>query len=228
MSGLAVALEAKRFGARAVLGSIRFEIPPGERVALLGPSGIGKSTLLALIAGTEPDVQGRIERPAGRIAMVFQTPRLLPWRTLLENILLVPGSGGEAHARALLAQVGLSEAADQHPEKVSLGMQRRAALARAMAIEPALVLMDEPLVSLDPASAAEMRRLLVAMLDRTGAAALIATHDRGEALALADRVLMMGGQPATITSDQRSPLDRSRRADPAAVRAQQDAWFGHG
>lgn len=226
MTGLSVDIASKRFGAHEVLGEIRFALEPGERAALLGPSGIGKSTLLSLIAGTDPAFDGTITRPEGRIAMVFQTPRLLPWRTLAENIEIVPGA---REGRDLLASVGLAEAADQHPEKVSLGMQRRAALARAMAVQPDLILMDEPLVSLDPASASEMRRLLTKMLDRTGAAALMATHDRREALMLTDRVLMLDGPPARLVSDRRSPLDRETKRDEAAVEAVHAEWFGaHG
>ena len=223
MSRLAVNVTAKRFGEHQVLDAVRFEVAAGERVALLGSSGSGKSTLLSLIAGIDTGFDGQISRPQGRIAMVFQTPRLLPWRTLVENIEIVPGA---SDARALLASVGLAEAADQHPEKVSLGMQRRAALARAIAVEPGMILMDEPLVSLDPASATEMRRLLTETLDRTGAAALIATHDRREALMLADRVLMLGGTPATIASDRQSPLDRMDRLDPGHVSAVHQDWFG--
>lgn len=222
MTGLSVEVASKRFGSQEVLSEIRFEMAKGERVALLGPSGIGKSTLLSLIAGTDCIFDGTIRRPEGRIAMVFQTPRLLPWRTLQENIEIIPGTSG---ARELLASVGLAEAADQHPEKVSLGMQRRAALARAMAVQPDLILMDEPLVSLDPASASEMRRLLTEMFDRTGAAALLATHDRREALMLTDRVLILDGPPARLVSDRLSPLDRGARRDEAAVETVYTDWF---
>ncbi|MFK7944680.1 MAG: ATP-binding cassette domain-containing protein [Paracoccaceae bacterium] len=223
MTGLSVEISAKHFGSRHVLGEVRFDIAAGERVALLGPSGIGKSTLLSLISGSDTSFGGRIDRPGGRIAMVFQTPRLLPWRTLAQNIEIIPGAKG---ARALLASVGLADAVDQYPEKVSLGMQRRAALARAMAVQPSLILMDEPLVSLDPASATEMRRLLTDTMDRTGAATLIATHDRREALMLADRVLMMDGPPARLVSDRRSPLGRDVRQQADAVIPVQAEWFG--
>lgn len=226
MSKLEVDISAKMFGAQKVLGEIRFEIPAGQRVALLGVSGVGKSTLLSLIAGTETAVEGRILRPSWRIAMVFQTPRLLPWRTLAQNIALVPDAGGLARARELLGAVGLADAADQYPEKVSLGMQRRASMARALAVDPDLILMDEPLVSLDATSAAEMRRLLTETLDRTGAAALIATHDRREALALADRVLMLDGPPGRLAEDRQSPLDRAERSDPNAVSSLHMDWFG--
>lgn len=223
MTGLRVDIGGKHFGPRQVLGQIRFEVTPGERVALLGPSGVGKSTLLALIAGTDTGYLGRITRPEGRVSMVFQTPRLLPWRTLAENIGIVPGASDPLE---LLGAVGLAGSANQHPQKVSLGMQRRAALARAMAVQPALILMDEPLVSLDPASAMEMRRLLTETMDRTNAATLIATHNRREALALADRVLELGGQPAALVSDRRSPLARDARQDPSAVSQLHADWFG--
>ena len=215
--GLTIAVAGKRFGDKAVLGPITARLEKGERAALLGPSGIGKSTLLNLIGGVDRGFEGRIERGPGRIAMVFQSPRLLPWRSLAENIALIPGAGGLDRARGLLAEVGLGDAADEHPEKVSLGMQRRAALARALAVAPSLILMDEPLVSLDPASADAMREMLIKTLDLTGATALIATHDRREALAIADRVLELDGPPAMLVRDRASPLDRLARRNVADV-----------
>lgn len=223
MTALAVDVRGKDFGGPPVLGAIRFELAEGERAALIGPSGIGKSTLLHIVAGIDRDFEGTVERPSGRVAMVFQAPRLLPWRTLAENISIVPGSGRDA--RALLADVGLAAAADAYPEKVSLGMQRRAALARALSVDPALIILDEPLVSLDPATAAGMRRLLVMAFDRTGAAGLISTHDRREALTLADRIIELGGAPARIVGDRRSPLSRAAREDPAAIEAIHGEWF---
>lgn len=228
MSRLSVAIRRKAFSGAEVLGEIAFALAPGERAALIGPSGVGKSTLLSLIAGFGGEFDGSVGRPPGRVAMVFQAPRLLPWRTLAENVALPPGSGGMARARALLAEMGLAEAADLHPERVSLGMQRRAALARALAVEPSLLILDEPLVSLDPEGAAAMRRLLVAALDRTGATALISTHDRREALALADRVLELGGRPARLTGDRPSPLDRKARREPEAVEAAHRRLFAEG
>ncbi|MFN3612940.1 MAG: ATP-binding cassette domain-containing protein [Rubrimonas sp.] len=226
--GLTVDIRAKRFGAATVLGPLAFALARGQRAALLGPSGVGKSTLLSLLAGLDAAFDGRIERPAGRIAMVFQQPRLLPWRTLAQNIALIPGAGDIDRARALLAEVGLGHAADMHPERVSLGMQRRAALARALAVSPDLMLMDEPLASLDPDNAAAMRRLIADALRRTAATALIATHDRREALALTDRLIEIGhpapGAPATILRDRPNPLPPEARADPAAVEAAAAQW----
>ena len=226
MSALTVDVRAKAFGGRTVLRGVGFSLAEGERAALLGPSGIGKTTLLGLIAGIDRDFEGRVERPSGRIAMVFQSPRLLPWRTLAENVALIPEAGGMERAHMLLAEVGLAEAADEYPEKVSLGMQRRAALARAIAIRPSLILMDEPLVSLDPEAAASMREILNHTLDRTGATALTATHDRREALMLSDRLLELGGRPGTLVRDWRSPLDRDQRRNARAVEAVHEARFG--
>lgn len=214
---LTVSLTGKSFGTTPVLGPIDFTLDPGERAALLGPSGIGKSTLLNLIAGFDTDYSGTITLPPGRVAMVFQSPRLLPWRTLAQNIALIPGAGDLTRARVLLTEAGLGDAADQYPEKVSLGMQRRAALCRALAVNPSLILLDEPLVSLDPASAAQMRTLLRRTLDQTGAAALLTTHDRREALSLSDRLLEIDGTPATLVRDRPSPLDRDDRLDPARI-----------
>ena len=222
---LSVDLQGKRFSGTPVLGPIRFTLAPGERACLLGPSGIGKSTLLNCIAGIDTDYTGTIRRPPGRIAMVFQSPRLLPWRTLAQNIALIPGSGGLPRARDLLAEAGLAEAADHYPEKVSLGMQRRAALCRALAVNPALILLDEPLVSLDPASAEQMRALLRRTLDLTGATALLTTHDRREALALSDRILEIDGTPALLQRDRPSPLDREARLDHTRVDAACAALF---
>lgn len=225
VSALFVSIRRKAFAGAEVLGRVAFALAPGERAALIGPSGIGKSTLLSLIAGFGGPFEGKIERPTGRVAMVFQTPRLLPWRTLAENVALPPGSGGIAQARALLAEMGLEEAADLHPERVSLGMQRRAALARALASEPALLILDEPLVSLDPDNAAAMRRILARALDRTGATALVATHDRREAIAFADRILELGDRPARIVEDRASPLKRKDRDNAGAVEDAQRDFF---
>lgn len=221
---LNVDIRRKGFGASEVLSQIAFSAAPGERLAVLGPSGVGKSTLLSLIAGLDADYDGEIA-VSGRRAMVFQSPRLLPWRTLVQNLLIAAPEASPADAHAALAAVGLKDAADQHPEKASLGMQRRAALARALLVQPDLLLMDEPLVSLDVDAAKAMRALILKTLDLTGAAALIATHDRREALFLADRVLEIGGAPATLTRDRTSPLPRGAARGAPAIEALHKEWF---
>lgn len=221
---LAVDIRRKTFGEKTILANITFSAAPGERIALLGPSGVGKSTLLSLIAGLGPAVDGEITTP-GRTAMVFQAPRLLPWRTLAQNLLIAAPEATDAEARAALVEVGLKDAADQHPEKVSLGMQRRAALARALLAKPDLLLMDEPLVSLDVEAAKAMRDLLLKMLDLTGATALIATHDRREALFLADRVLEIGGAPATLLRDRATGLPYGESRDADMIETLHKEWF---
>lgn len=223
---LDIAVRRKAYGAEVVLADIALCIGHGERVAMLGPSGAGKSTLLAIIAGIDTDFDGRIERRTGRLSMVFQTPRLLPWRTLVQNIALMPDVPDEGRARAALAEVGLAAEADAYPQMVSLGQQRRAALARALAVDPGIILLDEPLVSLDSHNVEAMLDLIRRVLDRHEAAALIATHDRREALALADRLVEIGGRPARIVADRRSPLSREERRDPEKIEALFRTWFG--
>lgn len=217
MSGFSVHIASKAFGTQAILANLDISLEQGEIACLLGPSGCGKTTLLSILAGLDDNYEGTFTHPDGPIAMVFQNPRLLPWRTLAENIALIPGAGDVARARKLLTRVGLEGAVDQFPEKVSVGMQRRAALARALAIRPALILMDEPLVSLDAETSRDMRELLSETLFEAGVSALISTHDRREALHLADRIVELGGKPTSVVRDRKSPLDRATRHDSAAV-----------
>ncbi|MEM6974400.1 MAG: ATP-binding cassette domain-containing protein [Pseudomonadota bacterium] len=225
-AALSAHVRRKAFGSAEILHDVALQIGHGERVAMLGPSGCGKSTLLAILAGIDRDFDGSLTRDRGRLAMVFQSPRLLPWRTLTQNIALLPDVADGARARAALAEVGLADHADAYPQMVSLGQQRRAALARALAIDPKIILLDEPLVSLDPRRVRAMLDLIRRVFDTHEAAALIATHDRREALALADRLIELGGRPATLVSERRSPLSRQERCDPCAVEEVYQAWFG--
>ena len=138
-----------------VLRDVHFSVARGETVALVGPSGVGKSTLLRILAGLDRDFDGSVARPAN-MAMVFQEPTLLPWRSALSNITLVHPEITERRARAMLARVGLSGREEAFPRSLSLGQQRRLALARAFAGRPELLIMDEPFVSLDPVLADAM------------------------------------------------------------------------
>ncbi len=194
---ITVDVKSKRFGESEILRDIHFVVAAGETVALQGPSGIGKTTLLRLIAGIDGAFEGQIDRPDG-LAMVFQEPTLLPWRSALQNITLVHPSLGEERARAALDRVGIGGKADLFPGQLSLGQQRRLALARAFAARPQALILDEPFVSLDPDLASEMIELARALIEEVRPATLFVTHSREEAASLSDRVLRLAGQPATL------------------------------
>ena len=192
-----VDLTSKTFGGVPVLGALGFEIAEGETLAILGPSGIGKSTLLRIVAGIDRRFEGRVDRPA-RVAMVFQEPTLLPWRRAVDNLTLVHPGLTRARAEDMLNRVGLAGRAEAYPGQMSLGQQRRLALARAFAGDPQLLVMDEPFVSLDPDLAESMLALTEALIARSRPATLLVTHARAEAERLADRLLRLDGHPARL------------------------------
>ena len=234
---LAVRVDNKVFpavGDRAenhVLKNISFKVEPGSFVVITGPSGGGKSTLLNIISGLDKDFEGTIEFGGDhdpRIAFVFQTPRLLPWRTVYENIALALPKGDPriANIPELLKRVGLTEAANAYPEMISLGMQRRVALARAFVLEPELLLMDEPFVSLDDPTAYALRELLVELWSARPTTVLFVTHDRPEAVMLGTRILRLSNGAATIAQDVPVRLSVADRADREKVRTEQRRIFG--
>ncbi len=192
-----VDIRRKAFGDNVILNDVRFEMTVGETVAILGSSGIGKSTLLRLIAGIDPVFEGSVERPAN-IAMVFQEPVLLPWRSVLRNLTIVHPALGDEAALSALHRIGIADKAGLFPGQLSLGQQRRLALARAFAGRPELLVMDEPYVSLDPETAEEMLELTEALVAETRPAVILVTHSEREAERLADRRLRLAGHPATI------------------------------
>ena len=209
---LEVNIERKEYSSNGVcaLESLSFNASAGEFLAIVGPSGAGKSTLLNIIAGLDEDVHGEVlmdghalgdrDRPARQIGFMFQEPRLMPWLTVLENLLLVLGKKPESKqiARRLLADVELSDFKNAYPGQLSGGMRRRLALGRAFAVRPDLLLMDEPFLSLDAPTANRLRNLLMALWQAWRPTVLFVTHNLREALALADRVLFLSGRPAQV------------------------------
>jgi sulfonate transport system ATP-binding protein len=208
----------KSYGERGVLGGVDLQIAPGEFVAIVGRSGCGKSTLLRLVAGLERADAGTIrfdgeERSAhaGEIRLMFQDARLLPWKRVLDNVALgLAGTRHEARERArdALAQVGLADRAGDWPAVLSGGQRQRVALARALVHAPRLLLLDEPLGALDALTRIEMQRLIESLWRRHRFTALLVTHDVGEAVALADRVLLIEAQQVAL--DERIALPRPR------------------
>jgi NitT/TauT family transport system ATP-binding protein len=234
---LSVAIKKKVFpavGLRAeaqVLKDINFTVQPGSFVVITGPSGSGKSTLLNIVAGLDNDFEGKIDlgsRGDKGLTYVFQSPRLLPWRTVYENIALAlpPGDARLARIPEILQRVGLTDAASAYPEMISLGMQRRAALARAFVLEPEVLLMDEPFVSLDDPTAQGLREVLVELWSRRPTTVLFVTHDRAEGVMLATRILRLSAGPATIVGDIPVSLPTADRTDREKVRAEQRRIFG--
>jgi ABC-type nitrate/sulfonate/bicarbonate transport system ATPase subunit len=198
---LRVAIERKAFGARAVLSGVRFSAGAGEVLALLAPSGTGKTTALRIVLGLDKDFSGAVQRPPGRIGAVFQEPRLLPWMDVAANLRLVAPALTDGAVAALLETVGLPDAAARMPGQLSLGMARRVALARALAVRPALLVLDEPFASLDPMGSGLVSRAALAQGRSLQATVLIATHDLDQALATADRILVLTGAPASLAAD---------------------------
>lgn len=189
---ISVNIRNKYFGTSCVLKDVAFNLGLDETLAITGPSGVGKTTLLRIVADLDTEYEGQVSRP-DRLAMVFQEPTLLPWRTAQENIcLLAHVSAGEADDA--LAEVGLQGKSDQFPAQLSLGQQRRLALARAFAAKPELLLMDEPFVSLDPELVEEMLNLTEKLLSAHSVATIFVTHSEMEATRLATRKLRLAEQ----------------------------------
>ena len=227
---------SRTFGAHTVLRDITIDIAPGEMIALLGASGSGKSTLLRLVGGLDEPTRGRIEidgKPVrgidSRCAVVFQEPRLLPWRTLAANVAYgLPAGTSRSDGRAAVTHwldvVGLQGFENHRPRQVSGGMAQRAGLARALARQPGVLLLDEPLAALDALTRLQMQDLLGQVQQEAGATALLVTHDVEEALVLADRVLVLradghAGAGIAVSLDVTVPKPRDR-TDPtlAALR----------
>lgn len=205
---LAVNLAEKRHGSRTVLREIDFAVEAGEIVAILGASGCGKSTLLRAIAGLDTQFIGKIRHDAGQTGFVFQEPRLMPWLSVADNVGFPLGHARGKHPRVrqLLDEVGLSHAAEYFPKQLSGGMAQRAAIARALASRPDLLLLDEPFSALDVLTRGRLHRLVRDLVQHYRIGAVFVTHDPDEALSLAARVLVMSGEPGPFKTEIDVPV----------------------
>ena len=177
------------YGDHTVLQNQNLTLLPGQRLAIMGPSGRGKTTLLRIALGLIKPTSGTVENTFRNTAVVFQEPRLLPWRTALENVNLVLGDGKATleTARKYLCQVNLSDAENKYPRELSGGMQQRVAVARALAAEGDLLILDEPFKAMDEA----LREQIVALVNQTRAAVLLVTHEEAEAKSLNCEILKL-------------------------------------
>ena len=209
-----------------MIQNLALDLEPDGFLALFGPSGCGKTTLLNLIAGLDEDFEGEVLLPAGaRIGYMFQEPRLLPWLTVEDNLRLVlpDAPGREPAIDGWLAEMGLADVRAVFPTRLSLGMARRVALARAFIIEPTVLLMDEPFVSLDEPTAERLRRLLLETLRAHPATVVFVTHNLREAIMLADRIALLTPAPTRVLEILEVPLAPAERFDEAAIeRARHD------
>ncbi len=184
------------------LDAVSLSVAPGEIVAVVGPSGCGKSTLLRVVAGLQRPSGGRVDAGASRLGFVFQDPTLLPWRTVLGNVELpaelrrLPRAERRRRARWALDLVGLADVAHAHPRALSGGMRMRASLARALALAPDVLLLDEPFAALDEQLRERLDGELLALQRSQGFAALLVTHSVVEAVHLSNRVVVLSARPA--------------------------------
>jgi NitT/TauT family transport system ATP-binding protein len=212
----------------AVLERVSFRVPQGQVVAVVGPNGSGKSTLLRLVSGLLTADEGSVliqgtpvAGPDPRVGLAFQEPRLLPWRTVLENTAFPLELAGwergrrESRARELLDRVGVIGFDRAHPAQLSGGMSQRVGIARALALDPPVLLLDEPFSALDSLTRDRLNLELLRLWEATGSTVLLVTHSIPEAVFLADRVLVLSRRPGRLIADVAVGLPRPR--DPAAV-----------
>ena len=228
-SGIAASVRglSRAFGDRTVLADLDLDIAEGEFIALIGRSGSGKSTLLRALAGLDREVTGEV-RTAGQVAVAFQEPRLVPWKRVLANVALgLRVTDPQARARVALAEVELTERANAWPGTLSGGEAQRASLARALAREPRVLLLDEPFSALDALTRITMHRLVLSLWQRHRPAVLLVTHDVDEAIALADRVLILAEGRIAHSSPVGLPRPRDRdHPDLVALRLKLLAQLG--
>ncbi|SDY80792.1 ABC transporter ATP-binding protein [Herbiconiux ginsengi] len=227
VSGISARGIGMAFGSTVVLDQLDIDVPAGSFVTLLGPSGCGKSTLLKILGGILTPTVGEVmigDAPARQavaakqIGLVLQRPALVPWKTARENVAMLRSIAGKGKARDqavddALDLVGLAHAADRYPHQLSGGMAQRVSIARALAMDPAILLMDEPFGALDAITRDSMNETLASIWAATGKTIVFVTHSIGEAVFLSDTVNVMGVNPGRIIDRMTIDIDRPRRAD---------------
>ena len=206
---------------RVAIENLELSVGNREFLCIVGPSGCGKTTLLNIIAGLDKDVLGSVRLGEGqtqrntRISYMFQTPRLLPWLTVLENVQVVLDEtpGNEGKAEELLRQMDLAGSINEFPNRLSGGMQRRVALARAFVTEPQLLLLDEPFVSLDVPVGNLLRQLLLDLWQQSPTTIIFVTHDLRESIFLADRIAFLSRGPSRVILDTPISIPRPRNIE---------------
>jgi len=203
-------------GAVQAVKGLALTCPAQTCTALVGPSGCGKTTILRIIAGLDSKFTGEVSfagapMAQARIGFIFQEPTLLPWRTVEDNIrLAAPGLSDQA-LTSLLAQAEIADIGPRFPGELSLGLARRVSIVRAIAAKPDLLLLDEPFVSLDEATAKTLRALVGRILDSEAVTAILVTHDLREAVELADQIITLSPRPARAKSHRQIPTPRAKR-----------------
>lgn len=197
------------------IADLKLTLPENKFVCLVGPSGCGKTTLLNIIANLDSQYQGEITLGQNHIkpniGYIFQNPRLLPWRTVRENIELPLNAPQAEVIDALLEAMQLTHIQHNYPEHLSLGMSRRISIIRAFAVNPDILLMDEPFVSLDAPTARQARSLLINLWQQRPHTILFVTHDLREAIALADRLVFLSAPPMSVVSEVEVSIPRADR-----------------
>ena len=228
MSAIDIDIHSKTYpaidkvGSHLAIKNLKLSIKSGEFVCLVGPSGSGKTTLLNIIAKLDKDYEGEITvgryNAQSKIGCIFQNPRLLPWRTVRENIeLVLDTSQSLAIVDELLEVMQLTDSQQVYPERLSLGMSRRVSIIRAFAIEPDVLLMDEPFVSLDAPTARQVRELLLKLWQNRPHTVLFVTHDLREAITLADRLIFLSARPMSVVSEIVVTIPRAERHNESVV-----------
>lgn len=187
----------KSYGQHRVLGHCTLHMKAGERISILGPSGCGKSTLLRIIAGLDKEFDGLVNRPS-TTTLMFQEPNLLAWRNCYQNLQIFNPTATQQEVQSALSQVGLTDKGELYPRQLSLGQQRRLALARTFLTNTDLVLLDEPFTSLDPSLKIDMLHLTRDLLNHSGACLVHVTHDATEAEALGAKIVQMHNTPSQL------------------------------